>query len=958
LIAGSSGLDALARLVAEALARPGATLVFPSQLAADAWAVEALRRSGAASLDPGRLIGWDSFKEEVLSAHRSESPANRVTRTLWAASVVARQGRRPFLRALLGPREFSIAREIDIARESIIARDTKAPRGPAAGGPGSPEAGPSPAFVPFLAKIPPTLDALVRAIRARPGDGRLAGDPAMGDLLALHADYAAFLAERELFEPSWERGRAVPTEGSWVVVGAALLEDFEEYRALLEPSPNVTIATLPVPGLRPRLDGAPNLHEELRRVFLRVAALLDAGLDPASIGVTVAGLDGARPWVEAAAAAAGVPFVVRRGRPLASSPFGRLLRGLGALADADFSLPAMRALLLDRFVSFRESDTAARLVRFGVERHAFASYRREGRRVDIWEESFAVCGADRALASFYRRLRSAVLDLRGAPTFASLKSAIMTFRNQFLDESGWSLAEDRVVRRVMEELDDFARAEEAYAKGLRLPSPFGLFLSGLESETYMPQEGGGRVQVFPWRVSALLPFKVHFLLGCGQEALRVVHGVDGHLREDQREALGRSSREATEDFLGAYLLSGEVVLPSVAEEGIEGWTAPHPWFEGGEGEATLVEIPAAEDPLRAETAAWKAGRPDRAGPRRLLPAQIRAYQAYAGRARRPASGFPPLDGKALAVLLGRVSRSDGLLRLSSTLVDEYRSCPFAWLLARGLALGEEDWEPRFFDARLAGEMAHRALEELFAGMEALGPIEGRHLDAYRELAARAPLSVLPAFAARRGPFLEPMFIAWVPLLADRLRRLVENLALEPGWEVGDIELGLERALPSLGAVFEGRIDRLARRGAEVAIVDFKKRDLPKKGQLLVAAAPETRVDGDEAADGEGSGAAAADDGELGDTQIAGYVSLAEEAGMAVSRASYWSIEKAGELLVLGEGGLRERGQYGPELASLDRLLARAAGGIQAGSFPLAPPSSPSCLSCDAKAVCRSRYSAR
>lgn len=77
----------------------------------------------------------------------------------------------------------------------------------------------------------------------------------------------------------------------------------------------------------------------------------------------------------------------------------------------------------------------------------------------------------------------------------------------------------------------------------------------------------------------------------------------------------------------------------------------------------------------------------------------------------------------------------------------------------------------------------------------------------------------------------------------------------------------------------------------------------------------------------------------------------------MGRASFWSIEEAKELLVLGEGGLRKAGDYGPELRAFRTLLGRAAEGIRGGRFAWAPPSSPACTGCEAKRVCRSHYSA-
>ncbi len=1033
--------------------------MFPSQIAADAWAVEALRmgetseapeiagREGATSeaegpgraVDPDRLIGWDRFKELFLSERKAEKPANRVTRTLWAALVVSRQSEKPFLRSILGTGR------------------------------------PSPSFVGFLAKLPPSLASLAEAAAAARQAGEAAAaaeeaaarqaeaasDPLIGDLLELHRNCSDFMATRGLFEPSWEKPVARALDRPHILIAPELVEDWDEWRESLATVEGFGTFTLGDLGAAKEaaaekgLLAYPGAWEEYRDVFLRVAALIDAGTAPEDIGVTVADLDSARPWIEEAAANAAVPLAIRRGTPLASSPFGRLLSAIEAATGNGFGLPHMKALLLDRFATWRDAASAAGLVRFGIEHHAFASWTRDGREVDVWEESFRVTGKT-GLQSWYRLLKTALRNIAEARDFAALRAAVTSFRRQFLDEGTWSAEEARLVQRCMEELEALARAEADYAKGERLPSPFALWLATLRSESYVPQRHGSFVQAYPWRVSALLPFRYHFLLGCGFEEVSVRYGSEAFLREDQKELLGRNGRDATRDFLRAYLLSGEIVLPCHAAEGIGGWSAPHPFFaprEDGEvaggvagaatgaGAAATGASPlagsgaagapeAAPDPIAGEVAAWSRSRDDKATarkgglegeatallesrglPSKLLIMQKNAFARFSaivakgdgeagsgdgngsggndgsGGASGDGSGdggassgggrgaFERLDGRSLAKLAPRYDR-DGLVALSHSLLAEYRACPCRWLAGRALRVRKEILDPGFFDALLAGEMAHKAIEWLFEGMRPFGPIDGAHLSEYRRLAENAAAAVLPPFSREKGPFLEPMFEAWSPLLTNRLLRLVDALVEDPGWDVGELETEQLHAFPEAGFVLDGRIDRLARRGEELSIVDYKKGHLPKGDTLVVS-------EGSDEADEKGSGEAdrkdsgdrdggsldeggEADDadgeiaskaGELANTQVAAYVTLLEAAGMRVTRASFWSIEKARALVVIGEGGLRAPGGYEAELSSFRALATQAAQGIRAGRFGWAPPSSPSCVNCDFKPVCRSHYSA-
>jgi hypothetical protein len=931
-------------------------LVFPSQAVADAWAKAAPERFGLGAVETGRFVGWDRFKEATLSARRAERPADRLSRTIWAAGVVARQGRSPFLQRVTGPGR------------------------------------PSPAFVPFLAALPPSLERTTRLAREA-GGGLVGRDAVLADLALLREDYAAFLARHGLFEPSWEAIRALPGEGSCTIVAPALIEDFSAYEEGLKAlEPALELLHLPEgkDHAPPRPAIFENSYEELRWTWLEVGRLLDRGVEGEDIVVTFPDLATQSAYALRAAELAGVPVAVKGGSPLAASPFGRLIREVQGAAGAGMDFEALRSLLLDRFVSWKEPGAALDLVRFGVERHAYASYNSGGKRVDVWEESFALVPGSSDLRSFYRRLKSAVMAVAEAPTFAALKAAIVAFRHSLLDESRWTEAEIAVVQRSMVELDGLARTEAELAEEGRLPSPLGLFLADLEATPYVPQGGSPGVPMYPYRVSALHPARHHFVLGASQDGIKVSYAALPFLREDQKEALGTADRDASDDFALAYCLSGSPTSFSCATESFTGWAVPHPFFP-----LPVPGAPAAPEgfaatrdscPLRAEAAAWRG---DAALPPAILGLQARAWASARSSLppTRPRYAREKASPEALAAVLPRVSNADGALRLSSTTIEEYLACPFAWLLSRGLRLDDEPVGVDFFDARLAGEMAHAALKRLLSAMGELGPIEARRRDAYLAAVTQALEGVLPEFEAQKGPFLVPMFEAYAPLLKDRMLRLVDALLEEPGTLAGELEIALTRRYEEIDLVLEGRIDRLAvlpgRSGGTDGpghwIIDYKKNRLPPAADLLAI----SRAGRGTVTKGKAKAAAAAAEEdppaaipaqphpseELGDWQMACYVALCGATGRRVERASYWSIESAKEYRLLGPGGALPDADYGFELAALDRALAFVASGLRAGDFGTAPSmasagtgggaaataGAKACENCAWKGVCRERY---
>jgi len=963
-------------------------LVFPSQAVADAWARIAPSRFGLGAIETDRFLGWDRFKESILSEKRMERPADRMAHTIWAAGIVARQAERPFLSRLAGPGR------------------------------------PAPAFVSFFAGLPPALD---RAASLLEGSGRrlTRDDAALADLVLLRADYADFLKRHGLFEPSWARMRGLPDRVRAVIIAPELIEDYATYRDCVDSlAPEVEVLRLPAKaaGMQaPPLLRFENSYEELRWTFLEIGRLLDEGVQPDDIVVTFPDLGAEAPYALRAADFAGVPARTRAGSPLAASPFGRLLREISRAAAADLDFDALRDLLLDRFAVWKDGASAMGLVRFGVDYHAYASYREGGKRVDVWKASFEAAnkaGSDvRGLESFYAKLKAKIKEISSASSFLDLKSAIMNFRNSLLDEGSWTEAEVATVQRSMVELEGLSRAEAELSEGEILLDPLGLFLDCLESTQYVPQGSQVGVALFPYRVSALHPAHFHFVLGASQDGIKVSYAELPFLREDQKEALGLSDSDASADFALAYSLSANRTSFSFAVESFTGWSVPHPFFsvegkEAGnppEGYAALRETCA----LRAEAAAWKG----EAGlPVRLLERQTSAWSSSAGALMNRPSRYDDREasGEVLAELCSVIRRKDGAVRLSATTLREYLACPFAWLLARGLKLDNEPVGVGFFDARLAGDMAHRALQRLLGAMAALGEIEERHRDEYMEAATAAVQEVLPEYAVNEGPFLAPMFRSYAPLLEDRLRRLVEALLTEPGARAGDLELALETPYPAIGAVLEGRLDRLAYlppgkagaaageapddggaedRGAETgdaedegparAIIDYKKRHTPRQKDLLSSTRPAKKVkgkhgkddeeeeeeeddDGQEDAPEEATGAAAgaasgsgaaAPVGELGDYQMAAYLALCRTNKIRVERASFWSIEGAYERIVVGQNGYVDTSDCMPEIAALEAAMGRVAKGLRAGNFrpAAAETDTAACEGCAWKGVCRERY---
>ncbi len=921
------------RRISELIRDPLVDFVFPSQVAAESQARARCLSGLSGAVESSRFPGWDSFKESLFSPRDARRPANRIARTIWAARVLERQKKEAFLAVLTGPGE------------------------------------PSPAFLSCIASIPPRLRATVESIRAlgESGRGGLTGESTLvcADLESLYKDYRGFLDECSLFEPDWQRTRSPAREGRrYILFAPELIEDFDEYRDSIAAMENVEVLSLD--QLSPRSGGPsfalaafPNAREEIRWVFGRISALLDAGVRPEEIAVTSTQLEKAAPLILRTAKEWGVPCALKSGTRLSATAFGRFLVAAKTCHSRDFDFPSMRNILLDKAIPWKNRDLARDLVRFGIQYHIHSGYGSGKDRVDIWKETFRICDPRSPLSGFHDALTRGIRELAAAGSFAQLRERLMKFRRNILAETDVEEAGEREVERVIAELGKLCETEAILGPAGRVPEPFGLFLSHLESEPYVPQSGDGMVPVYAYKVSALMAVSHHFILGCSEEATRVSFSGGTFLPETLKEILGRKDRDASASFMAAY--TGDPgSLACFATEDFSGWSATRADAGPAIPPEDFDEIRAA-DPVLGETRAWRSGR---AGtlPSRLCAWQIRAMCGEdpaenpvpeAGQNRETAAirGSPPLlsrsgrdysrDCAGAAILSGILCRKEspeGWLRLSASGVKDYLACPFSWLLKRALHLEEEPSGMGFFDNMLAGEMAHALIRELYVEIAADGPYDPSRAQVYKTAIPHLARKVLVEFSKRQGPFLEPMFEAYLPLLADRVARLVDAESVFAGWNPGDFEIEGVKAYPENMVTLEGRADRIAFRGEVLAIVDYKKKTVPRAANLVLSAEPA---------------------GGLGDCQIAAYVRLFEGGGRLVERAAFYSIENAEWSNVIGEGGLKSRGEYEAELRVFDSDLARVAAAMRQGDFRISPPTSPggadSCENCEWKAVCRSRF---
>lgn len=932
---------------------PSVVFVFPSDVAASLWLEAALDILGAGTLPRERFIAWDRFKEEAIQASvGGKAPVSAVVRRLYALDLARRNAaaERPILRSLI-------------------------PEDHAEGGS---------RFAPWVARILPSL-ALWKTRR----DHRPARDDDEDtDLAFLAADYGRFLDDNALFEPAWQRPPFKDVGKKYLVFFPEAIEDWEEYADLLAETPFVR--AIPVPETpTPSAERFPDARAEIAACALRVEALLRSGVSPESIAVSVPDLEGAGPYLLREFSLRGIPAELRSGASLGSLPAARLFRLALDCASEDFAFGAVKSLLLDRSIPWRDRALNEEIVRFGIAYHCVASWTEGGERVDIWREAFALAaregagsrswnGTDpRDLGSHFAGVADAVRKLAGADSFKAVRDQYFAFKNRYLDAADLSPDEDAALARAVEELTALVALESRYPAYVP-ESPLSFFASVLDDRTYVRQRARGGVSVFPFRVAAGTPFPYHFVLDASQEKATVSYRRLSFLRPDKRADLDASDVDASAAFFRAYqscpLIGAANAVPgnaaaavapgaifSFADHAFTGWRSLHGHFI----ETTPSSLPLA-NPLDAELSFLAGvGSAETPFPDRLYPSQRDGFDAFDRRDGAtnhspfvfldkpfaPGATDPALISE-LRETIARDRMEDGLARTSQSDLKDYAVCPARWFLRASLRLEIADADAELLNERNLGLLYHEVLRRVYERVavedKAFDPARA---DEYCAWAAEYAAGATAEHAEFRGPLARPIIGALAGKVAEGASRVIrEDAARFPLFAPVLVEGRL--SADEKNVRYYGIVDRVSSDAeGNAVIVDYKSGRVPK----LADCVPEP-------------GATARD------FQMSMYVYLAENApasplaGKRVAGALFADVKAGAFRPILLEPGATgfsarmksvDRAGFEPALAALRETAGRFADALARLDFTRPRDLDWSeCFGCDFKRICRRAYAVR
>ncbi|MCA1949049.1 MAG: PD-(D/E)XK nuclease family protein [Treponema sp.] len=948
--------------------------VFPSAVPAQDWARRLCERSGK-PLALERFIAWDEFKARTLSVRRTgERPANSLSRLIFASHILEKNARE----AQAGAPLFK-----ELLPQAHAAEYT--------------------AFINHVGSLLPSLKTLMEKAGGQAGSQT---DPYLLDLRILYHSYMDFLAAHRLYEPDWVRSPFQAGSARYVILFADLADDWEAYEAELSRESSVIIYTVqdiqkdtiqidevppgaeaaamagaahPKPAASPgaiEMPGTAEFPSALNNSLLRftsaqeeirfVANLLayvvhNKILEPEDIAVSIAHLEDYAEELRLECRLRSLSLGIRQGTAITDQAGGRLFLHLQSCSQSRWSYQALKGLLTDRALPWKNTEIIQKLLGFGLTYRCLTGYREQGKEVDVWEKTFEHIQKGKTncpypvndLSRFYRQLKRDITDIVNARTFQELQEKLIYFGSNHFDRALMDAETDRVYARAMEELGRLIETEQ-YLKDCTTVNAFSVFLAHLKSTTYVHQSKPGSIAVYPYRVAAGIAPKLHIVMNTTQDSASILVDPAPFLREDRKRRLDFSAIDRSDAFIAAYRIA-PLCFFTAPDRGLRGHGIPHQAISSRKDIRVLgpENLPFVQDwyiieetkqglenlsPFAVQQEAWRRSR--------ALQGSLSTEQDIRKTdIRRAPIGSSPLVEALYAKLTTSVHKNPN--HISPTDINNFINCPFQWLLTRGLGIEELELEIETIGQKDIGILYHLILEEFF---QSIGQSPGQRIranetEAYKNLIQEIMKRKLEGQRNREGAFQESVY----EMLAERIQEhLFAYLDQElPGLDSCAVlgpEYPLSLFYKNLDIYLSGKADLiLMDNEGKLVIVDFKTKNTPKPKELYFN-----------------------NDGLVTNLQMAAYIKMAEaQIGSPVGRAVFYSIEERKNTWVVHPEGPKTkrsplplpRLDYEDVLKHLDMVLADMAASIRKGSFPVVDRAYRSiCSQCPVKAVCRITFS--
>ncbi|MDR1987104.1 MAG: PD-(D/E)XK nuclease family protein [Treponema sp.] len=714
--------------------------VFPSEIASSRWVDRVLQDSSCGTRAMDQFITWDTFKQEALrSQQQDKEPVPPVLRKIFVTRLIAEnaaqvtRGEAPWFSSLIPQEYASIAGRLASWFTAML-----------------PELGA------WFAKKTGTPLGQHRGTKPRSEPWDSIDD----DLYTLTIQYRQFLNDHRCFEPAWETPPFDTQGNQCFIFFPEILSDFKRYQELLENTGQITLVRIPdsVPERQePKTFFYTNSRNEITEAALFIRALVETeGVPWESIAVSVPDMEHYEPYLLREFTNRNIPVVSGMGKPVASYPGGQLFPAIEACVSRGFSFDALANLLLNSHLPWKDPETIAQLMDFGIKNNCICSWEEEEEGeegpktiIDAWEDAFAAFSASREERArlWYYGLKKGILALYRASSFGELLQEYYRFRERFFDMEQCLPKTNALLARCVTELLSIATLEKTFPD-VPVANPFCFFVKHLKETWYLAQERDSGLRVFPYRSAAAAPFDWHIVIGATQKDLSILFSHFGFLPAGKRVQLGITDQDASEAFIRLYTLNGRKGTAFFcAQHTFSGYALPHSSLKVpkepkiGYG----ASPPGRGDLFREEQEFYHAqqGSPDKARfPQYLYTVQKEGFDAWYAR-RFPLRKPESLETMQRPTLQGLIQERycqslDGsrVLRVSASVLESYYRCALYWLFDRVLGLARVRMETTLMAEHILGTVYHQVLDGFFKRVKTTGGVlaplvQGKLPEAYQ-----------------------------------------------------------------------------------------------------------------------------------------------------------------------------------------------------------------------------------
>lgn len=672
--------------------------VFPSQIACERWAEYVIENSDVKAVAMERFIPWDVFKENAIrSTRKDKKSVPSVMRRFFAVDLLSKNAKSPFLKEIVSPNYASS----------------------------------SSGFTDWITNLIPALSMWKKFFES----SGVAPDKEDEDFLEIYERYKAFLDSYDLFDPAWETPPFHGDGRNFILFYPEILSDWFEYESLLRSSDFIQIVSCDE-KFKERLREKnvfffPDSRSEIKSAVRYIRSVHEKdGIPWDNIALSVPDMENYGPYVERELSLFQIPFASKCARPLSSFAAGGFFTSLKELYSSDFSYDGVKNLLLNTELPWKDTEARDQLVLFGKENNCIVNFLADGKKIDVWEKSFASRPNEERALTFYKKLKKSVTAIVMSKSFSDVRASYFAFKDDFFDMEKCSKKTDEVLGRCLTELSLLVELEKTYSE-CKVPSPFSFFVSYLDEKSYLSQSKSRGVQVIPYRLSGTAPYALQVVLDASQASMSVIYRALSFLREDKRkQILSAVDFNAGDHFIALYnenSLSKDAWF-SCASKTFSGYSQPVSVLKEVPFEEALSssQVQLCEDFYKEEKK-WFSEDGD--FPFRVTDLSRNSNKKWcenfsmsdcepgetAGAAAGNGSnGSPSGEAGGYSSGAGSSSSSDqrsGKIRVSYSKLKKFLSCPRMFYLSSVVHLQEESNEAELIDRWEMGTIYHKVFEE-------------------------------------------------------------------------------------------------------------------------------------------------------------------------------------------------------------------------------------------------------